>query len=191
MRNIIAAHVAAATLGLALLMGPAFAAADDAAPAAAAAPPQAAEPATAKIPARYEFYAKQGLLAAYRGKSNPYKEPTVPLVIKGADTYNARCASCHGLMGFGNGQAGGALRPRPADLAWSLSNPKLKDDFLFWTIAEGGAQFGSNMPAYKADLKEHQIWELITYMRAAFEGREAAAPADAARRTAALTDKEH
>ena len=100
----------------------------------------------------------------------------VPNVIKGADLYNARCASCHGLLGFGNGTAGSALRPRPADLAWSLSDPRVKDDFLLWTIADGGAQFGSNMPAYKDDLKEHQMWEIVTYMRAAFEGREARGP---------------
>jgi mono/diheme cytochrome c family protein len=29
------------------------------------------------------------------------------------------------------------------------------------------------MPAFKGDLKENQIWEIVTYMRAAFEGREA------------------
>jgi mono/diheme cytochrome c family protein len=78
-------------------------------------------------------------------------------------------------MGFGNGQAAGALHKRPADLAWSLSEPRIKDDFVYWTIAEGGAQFGSAMPAYKTDLKDFQIWEVITYMRAAFEGREAKA----------------
>jgi mono/diheme cytochrome c family protein len=54
-----------------------------------------------------------------------------------------------------------------------MGNPALKDDFFLWTISEGGAQFGSDMPAYKGVLREDQIWEMITYMRAAFEGREA------------------
>ena len=136
---------------------------------------QGADATTIKSPARFEFYRREGLPAAYRGKTNPY-QPTIPSVIKGADRYNARCASCHGLMGFGNGEAGGKLRTRPADLAWSLSGPETKDDFLFWTISEGGAQFGTNMPAFKKpDLSDAQIWEIITYMRAAFEGREARA----------------
>lgn len=133
----------------------------------------AGEPTTVKIPQRFEFYIRQGLPPEYRGKINPNKEPTVPIVIKGADIYNARCSSCHGLMGFGNGVAAGQMRTRPADLAWSLSDPKVKDDFLYWTIADGGAQFGSSMPGYKKDLTEPQIWYVVTYMRAAFEGREA------------------
>ena len=136
---------------------------------------QASQPATVKAPERYKFYIRQGASAEYRGKKNPLAT-NIPNVIRGADLYNAKCASCHGLLGFGNGAAGNALGVRPADLAWSLSSPDLKDDFLLWTIAEGGAPFGSSMPAYKSDLREGQIWEIITYMRAAFEGREARAP---------------
>ncbi|NOT39432.1 MAG: c-type cytochrome [Alphaproteobacteria bacterium] len=133
------------------------------------------EPVTSKSPERFKHYTLQGIPVAFRGKTNPLPI-NVGNVIKGADLYNARCASCHGPMGFGNGAAGGALRPRPADLAWSLSDPRVKDDFLLWTITEGGAQFGSNMPAFKGDLSENRIWEIVTYMRAAFEGREASGP---------------
>ena len=143
----------------------------------------AAEPTTVKSVARQQFYVRQGLPPVYRGKTNPLAT-NVPNVIRGADLYNARCASCHGLMGFGDGLAGGALRTQPADLAWSLSAPGVKDDYLFWTIAEGGAPFGTNMPAYKNDLREGQIWMIITYMRAAFEGREARAPHDGATKQA-------
>lgn len=143
----------------------------------------AVEPTTVKSVARQQFYVRQGLSPVYRGRTNPL--PTnVPNVIKGADLYNARCASCHGLMGFGDGAAGGVLRTQPADLAWSLSTPGVKDDYLFWTIAEGGAQFGTSMPAYKNDLREGQIWMIITYMRAAFEGREASLPQDGATKQA-------
>ena len=128
---------------------------------------------TIKSPARFEFYKRQGLPAIYRGKTNPY-QPTIALVLKGADRYGAHCASCHGPMGFGNGQASGNLHPHPADLAWSLSSPDTKDDFLFWTMSVGGAQFGTKMPAFKkSDLSDEEKWQIITYMRAAFEGREA------------------
>jgi len=160
------AHAAAIALGLSLTGGPSLAVPDQ----------QGASATTTKTPERFEFYQRQGLPAAYRGKTNPFKQ-TVPTVIRGADRYNARCSACHGLMGFGDGDASGAMRTRPADLAWSLSDPRVKDDYLFWTISEGGAPFGTNMPAYKEpDLREAQIWEIITYMRAAFEGREARAP---------------
>lgn len=134
------------------------------------------EPTTVKNPARFQYYMRNGLPGEYRGKTNPNEKPTVPLVIKGADLYNYHCSSCHGLMGFGDGAAGGALRQRPADLAWSLGSPQVRDDFLYWTISEGGAQFGSDMPSYKGTLKDYQIWQIITYMRAAFEGREASVP---------------
>jgi len=174
MRVFASARVAAFAFGFCLLGGPAFADGGGSARTTLAAADQpASEPSTVKSPARFEFYRKQGLPAAYRGKTNPYPT-TVPVVLKGADRYNALCSSCHGLLGFGNGQASGGLKPKPADLAWSLSGPDTKDDFLFWTIAEGGAQFGSNMPAYKKPvLSDEQIWQIITYMRAAFEGREA------------------
>lgn len=166
-----AGRAAALALCLGLLGLPASAAPDT------GAQPASSEPATVKTPQRFQYYVRSGLPAEYRGKTNPYQQPTVPIVIKGADLYNVHCASCHGMMGFGNGAAGGGLRVKPADLAWSLSSKDVKDDFLFWTISEGGAQFGSNMPAFKGTVKDYQIWEMITYMRAAFEGREASVPA--------------
>lgn len=166
------AHVAVLAVGLGFVCSPAIANPSNGRQIAVTEP--AIAPTTVKAPARFDFYLRQGLPPAYRGKTNPNQVPTIPLVLKGADIYNARCASCHGLMGFGNGQASSSVRPRPADLAWSLSGPETKDDFLFWTIAEGGAQFGTSMPAFKKpDLTDEQIWQVITYMRAAFEGREA------------------
>ncbi|MEQ1756606.1 MAG: c-type cytochrome [Micropepsaceae bacterium] len=147
---------------------------------------QASPPATAKSPERYKFYLRQGIPAAYRGKNNPLAT-NVANVIRGADRYNANCASCHGLLGFGNGATGTGLQPRPADLAWSLSNPDLKDDFLLWTISEGGVQFGTKMPSFKGELREGQIWEIVTYMRAAFEGREAQGPSPSGEKQAMVT----
>jgi mono/diheme cytochrome c family protein len=132
-------------------------------------------PVTVKSTARHEFYRREGVPAAYRGKANPF-QPSIPLVLAGADLFDLRCAICHGPMGLGNGQASGKLRSPPADLSGSMSNPDTRDDFLFWTIAEGGTQFGTDMPAFKdPDLSDKQIWQIIGYMRAAFEGQEARA----------------
>jgi len=132
-------------------------------------------PATVKSAARHEFYRSQGLPVAYRGKTNPF-QPSIPLVLAGADLFDARCAICHGPMGLGNGPASTKLQQRPADLAGSLSDPATRDDFLFWTISTGGAPFGTDMPSFKEpDLSDAQIWQIIGYMRAAFEGHEARA----------------
>ena len=156
------ARAVALALGLSLIGAQAFA--DTGA--------TASEPATVKAPARFETYKREGLPAPYAGKTNPLV-PTIAVVLKGADIYSVRCATCHGPMGFGNGPSSSKLHPHPADLAWALSSPYTKDDYLFWTISEGGAKFGSNMPAFKKpDLTDEQIWQIITYIRAAFEGRE-------------------
>jgi mono/diheme cytochrome c family protein len=129
-------------------------------------------PETVKSAARHAYYRREGVPPAYRGKRNPY-QPSIPLVLAGADLYDLRCAICHGPMGLGNGQASGRLRQPPADLTGSLSSPDAADDFLLWTISEGGQRFGSDMPAFgKRDLSDHEIWEIVTYMRAAFEGHE-------------------
>jgi mono/diheme cytochrome c family protein len=37
-----------------------------------------------------------------------------------------------------------------------------------WAISDGGAPFGTKMPAFKHALDEEQIWQIITYMRAGF-----------------------
>jgi mono/diheme cytochrome c family protein len=42
------------------------------------------------------------------------------------------------------------------------------DEYLLWTISDGGAQFGTEMPAYKEILTDNQIWQIVTYMRAGF-----------------------
>ena len=36
---------------------------------------------------------------------------------------------------------------------------------MYWSIAEGGQPFGSDMPAFKATLPRQDIWALIRYIR--------------------------
>jgi mono/diheme cytochrome c family protein len=40
------------------------------------------------------------------------------------------------------------------------------DPFMYWTIAEGGAQFGTAMPAFKSVLSENDIWVVTAYIQA-------------------------
>lgn len=114
--------------------------------------------------ARHFFYMHNGLPSQYVGKTNPLAE-TPSVLAEGRKLYAANCASCHGAEGRGDGPLAANLDPPPPDLAQTMSMPVSRDDFLYWTIAEGGAQFGSAMPAFKASLKPDQIWSIITALR--------------------------
>jgi hypothetical protein len=76
------------------------------------------------------------------------------------------------MMGVGDGDAGATLEVQPADLGRSLGQPFYKDDFFYWSISEGGREFGTDMPPFKNDLKDREIWRILTFMRAAFSERQ-------------------
>jgi mono/diheme cytochrome c family protein len=100
----------------------------------------------------------------YASLTNPLTaDPTI--LNDGAILFEADCASCHGLDGQGEGQAGGSLDPKPGNLA--LDQVNLSDAFLFWRISEGGAMqpYSSLMPPWKSLLSEKQIWQIISYLR--------------------------
>lgn len=122
---------------------------------------------TMRNQARHDHYIRNSVPLAYRGRRNPYKT-TIGNVVEGARLYDLRCAICHGMMGIGDGEAGEKLDIRPADLGRSLGEPLYRDDFFYWSIAEGGTQFGTDMPAFKNDLKPGETWKIIAFMRAAF-----------------------
>ncbi|MEZ5904811.1 MAG: cytochrome c [Geminicoccaceae bacterium] len=42
------------------------------------------------------------------------------------------------------------------------------DEYLLWTIAEGGGRPGTDMPAFAGTLSEEEIWKIISLMRAGF-----------------------
>ena len=67
----------------------------------------------------------------------------------------------------GTGQEGFFLVPAPADLAWLAGAPKDKaDPYIFWSVAEGGKAFESEMPAFKRSMSRQDIWSLAAYLRA-------------------------
>ena len=74
-------------------------------------------------------------------------------------------ADGHGAI---HGAAATDLRLPPAFLAYMIESPDLIDQYLMWTIAEGGVEFGSSMPGYKAFLSDREIWKIAAYMRAGF-----------------------
>ena len=40
------------------------------------------------------------------------------------------------------------------------------DPFMYWSLAEGGAPFGTEMRAYKDALSKDDIWAVIAYIQA-------------------------
>ena len=115
--------------------------------------------------ARHRAFMNMGVPAEYRGRTNPL-ETTPEVVSEGGLLYQTQCALCHGTQGYGDGVAGNSLSPSPALLAHLIQTPMAIDAYLFWSIAEGGAAFGSAMPAFKDGLTEEEIWKIITYLRA-------------------------
>jgi mono/diheme cytochrome c family protein len=122
---------------------------------------------TIRSPKRHDYYVRNNAPLPYQGRRNPFSA-TIGNVVEGARLYDLRCAICHGMMGIGDGEAGEKLEVRPADLGRSLGEPLYRDDFFYWSIAEGGAQFATDMPPFKNDLTPGEMWKIITFMRAAF-----------------------
>ena len=91
---------------------------------------------------------------------------TVRGIMEGAKLYAAHCRQCHGRLGLGNGNLSQALRPSPAMLAYLVGQPFAVDQYLLWSIAEGGKAFGTAMPAFKDQLTREEIFMIVAYLRA-------------------------
>ncbi len=89
-------------------------------------------------------------------------------IVAGGELYSKMCAACHGGGGMGDGPSAASLDPAPSPVAHTST--MLSDGYLYWRIAEGGADFKSAMPAWKDSLTEDEIWALIGYMRALGSG---------------------
>lgn len=63
------------------------------------------------------------------------------------------CSGCHG------GHGGGGMGPSLRDPVWLYGD---RDDQIFDSIAEGRSK---GMPAWATRIPEHQIWELVAYIK--------------------------
>ena len=97
-------------------------------------------------------------------KRNPISADSASLA-RGKKLFQAKCASCHGASARGDGPAGAALNPRPADLT-AMAGQHPDGDFA-WKIATGRGP----MPAWKGVLKDNQIWDLVNHVQSLAPGK--------------------
>lgn len=116
---------------------------------------------------RHRAFMHAGVPAEYRGLRNPLAL-TADVVQAGGVLYQQQCAACHGREGMGDGEAGKDLSPSPALLEHVIQMPMSVDEYLMWSIAEGGKAFGTAMPVFKDALSQEERWKIIAYMRAGF-----------------------
>ena len=116
---------------------------------------------------RHNTYIQVGVPEPYVNARSELASTPETLTAGGA-LYSKVCASCHGKDGLGDGDTGNALSPSPALLAWMIRRPVSVDEYLLWTISDGGKQFDSGMPAFKELLLRDDIWRVVAYMRAGF-----------------------
>lgn len=115
--------------------------------------------------ARHWAFMHEGVPAEYRGQTNPF-EGSDDAVSEGRRLYATHCELCHGSEGLGDGQIANSLSPSPALLAHLIQMPMAVDEYLLWSISEGGTAFGTSMPAFREVLSREEIWKTITFLRA-------------------------
>jgi mono/diheme cytochrome c family protein len=83
---------------------------------------------------------------------------------QGKKLYGEKCQICHGAKGDGNGPAGAALSPKPADFTspkfWQQEDP---DKLITDTVENGHGM----MPSF--NLKPAEIKDIIDYLAHAFK----------------------
>jgi mono/diheme cytochrome c family protein len=137
---------------------------------------------------RFSTFINQGIPEQYLKAENTVGY-TISAIAAGGPLYMANCSKCHGDTGLGNGDLAYSLTPSPALLAYMVEQPIAVDQYLLWSISEGGKQFGTAMPAFKNQLSQEQIWQIIAYLRAGFPALDDDAPAQDG--GAAQTDDPH
>jgi high-affinity iron transporter len=101
---------------------------------------------------------QRGLIAAYNVQVAPVRAPDPA---SAAPLYAARCASCHGAQGFGDGVAAATLDPRPSDFHDARRASARSVYALYNTITLGVT--GTAMPAF-SQLNADQRWALAFYV---------------------------
>ena len=86
---------------------------------------------------------------------------------KGEAPYKTYCITCHGEMGDGNGIAGAALNPKPANFTDKNFMSSLSDKAIYTAISDGGIAVGKSplMTAWKGLLSDEQIRDVAAFVK--------------------------
>jgi mono/diheme cytochrome c family protein len=91
-------------------------------------------------------------------KQNPI-EKSKGSINFGKELYTQFCADCHGKSLDGNGPTVGDLKTKPPHLMQRVKHHS--DGDFFWKIQHGKGE----MPSFKEDLQEKEIWHIINYIK--------------------------
>jgi high-affinity iron transporter len=84
-----------------------------------------------------------------------------PSLARGAEVYQANCASCHGAVGRGDGTLAAGLDPRPTNLADGAALRGVSPLDYYRRISIGTV--GTAMPAFEARLPAEDRWAVALY----------------------------
>lgn len=86
---------------------------------------------------------------------------------KGETTYKTLCVACHGEKGDGNGPAGASLTPKPTNFTDAANADRLKDEYVYKVIKEGGAANGRSplMIAWGGTIKDDEVRNVAAFVQ--------------------------
>ncbi len=93
--------------------------------------------------------------------------PTLASADEGATAYKTYCVTCHGDTGKGDGVAGSALDPKPADFSTKEFWVGKDDAYLKKVVKEGGTAVGKSplMAAWGSVLSDAQIDAVVAHIK--------------------------
>ena len=96
----------------------------------------------------------------------------------GRSNYDAKCASCHGASGKGDGWRARLSWLTLPNFSDSASMQARADDYLFRLTKQGGK---SGMPSFGLELTDPEIKDLVVYIRSFTKAPESPKPLGTAR----------
>jgi mono/diheme cytochrome c family protein len=103
----------------------------------------------------------------YDANVNSLAIPDSVDVEDGSRMFDAYCTACHGVEGKGKApvtdNSSGKRYPIPPPPLSGTANvtARRSDGYLFYTIRDGGAI----MPGYAYAMQDHDVWDVVAYMR--------------------------
>ncbi len=98
--------------------------------------------------------------ASAQNIKSPYNLKDPKLIALGKKLYSKHCNICHGAKGKGDGVAGLALNPKPANFTTDAFQSQASG-VIFWKITHGNPP----MASYESILSEKERWALVAYLR--------------------------